>query len=120
MDSLDSPLPVDLDFADQDMDDADNDEEATRSPVSEGDDDYDQSNVADEGTSSSFVIYECPTTSTLFLKSDPVEYPLNELQFGANRVGREFKRPPTSGLLLCRPSDFNSATDTEVSEVVSC
>lgn len=48
MDSLDSPIPEDLDFGDEDMDDVAAGGE--RSPVSEqGDDDCEPSNLADEG-----------------------------------------------------------------------
>jgi len=89
MDSLDSPLPEDLDYGDEDMNDV---ADARNSAASEQEeDDFDPSNLAAEGTTPSFIFYESPTTSAVSLYNQPVDDILNDITdgYGSNVAGRE-------------------------------
>ena len=90
MDSLDSPLPEDLDYGDEDMNDAPGDTRNSAASEQE-EDDVDPSNLTTEGTSPSFIFYESPTTSAVSLHNQPVDDILNDITdgYGLNIAGRE-------------------------------
>jgi len=93
MDSLDSPLPEDLEYGDEDMNDAAAD--ARNSGASDQEeDDFEQSNLAAEGTHPSFDLYESPATSAVSLLSqEPIGDILHDITdgFGSNIADSEFR-----------------------------